>query len=62
MERIVDEPQKGTWTGYPSSDRDDPTNETGLNIHISISYKTLLVVFALFGLTERIVSALIDSF
>jgi hypothetical protein len=45
-----------------SDGRDHPDDPDGLVIHISISYKTLLIVFALFGLTERVVSALLDNF
>jgi hypothetical protein len=35
--------------------------ERGLDIHISVSYKTLLIVFALFNVLSRIVTALVDS-
>jgi hypothetical protein len=45
----------------PLPDRLHEHWERGLDIHISVSYKTLLIVFALFNVLSRIVNALVDS-
>jgi len=42
-------------------DRFNERWERGLDIHVSVSYKTLLIVFALFNVFNRIVTALSDS-
>jgi len=60
MEPLVNEPFTGPFTDY-RSDRPRRTEYVnGLNIHISVSYKTLLIVFALFTVASRMLNLIID--
>jgi hypothetical protein len=40
--------------------RDDPTEFPGIKVNLQVSYKTLLLIFLLFGVLQRIVNLLVN--
>jgi len=48
-------------TGYLPHGR-ETDDHTGLDIHITVSYKTLLLVFALFSAAQRLFNVVVDHF
>jgi len=60
--KLVTEPFTGEYTGYRAGRRKGADDHAGLDIHISVSYKTLLIVFALFTVAGRTLNLVIDTF
>jgi hypothetical protein len=58
----VSDPFTGEYTGYRSGRRKGADDRGGLDIHITVSYKTLLIVFALFTVASRTLNLVIDTF
>jgi hypothetical protein len=61
--KLVTEPFSGEkYTSYRAGRRVGADDHSGLDIHISVSYKTLLIVFALFTVAGRTLNLVIDTF
>jgi len=59
--KLVSEPFSGSYTSYRSGRREGADDHTGLHVEISVSYKTLLILFALFSVLSRLLNLILDT-